>query len=178
MLPFSLLKLAGATDTISGTVTVDDSPPITLWDDGSTRWRDYHGFGQMPYVHERTRWDEPPATLWDNGTTKWYDVAPGWDVPNGTARRRWVIGKANQKIYNIISGTGVRLLARLWIKPPDPKTPATQARRALVSAAATEWRNNRTTCIATARTLATRSYSSDYNAWISCYLKHDGNPPT
>lgn len=178
MLPFSLVKLAASTDTISGTLTVNDSPPITLWDDGATRWRDYDSYGEAPHLHIATRWDEPPKTLWDDGATRWLDVAPGWDVPAGTDRRRWVIGKANPKIYNLVSRTGVRLLARLWIKPPDPKTPATQARRALVSAAAAAWRTDKAACIATARRLATRAYSSDYNSWLSCYLTHNGNPPT
>lgn len=178
MLPFSLVQLAAESSTLSGTLTVSDSPQISQWDNGATSWRDFDAFGATPNLHTQSRWDELTPSRWDNGATRWLDVAPGWDVPLGNETRKWVIGRANPLIFNLISATGQKLLARLWIKPPDPKTTATQARRALLAAGAAAWQANPSACAAAAAKHATRSYSSAYNAWQSLYLKHNGNPPS
>lgn len=181
MLPLSLLDLINSSTHVRGKITVNDSPNLSVWDTGQTTWTDdnYSG-GQTPFVppwpllpttiRRPLRWDEPPQSVWDEATTRWLDVAPGWDTPIGTARRTWIVGKSGPFGVNALSSNGTPHTARIWIKPPDPKTSANLARRQIMRDAVSAWRNNKTSSTAIAKANHSGSFDNDYQRHISYYL--------
>ena len=182
MLPLSLLDLINSSMLVSGKITVNDSPSLSIWDDGATSWTDdnFSG-GQTPVVapwpllpstiRRPLRWDEPPQSIWDDATTRWLDVAPGWDTPIGTERRTWIVGKSGPFGVNAISSNGTPHTARIWIKPPDPKTAANLARRQVFRAAIAAWKADKAGSAATARNKHSGRFDNDYQRHISYYLK-------
>lgn len=159
-----------------------DSAPHPVWDGGISEWIDSkHGpFASYdvpqwingPAITRRaSRWDGPPQSAWDAGASRWLDSAPGWDTPPGTDRRTWIIGRAGQFGGNVRSATGIMHTARVWIKPPDPATIATLARRELMRQAVAQWHADRETCTAIAINQQAGTYWSPFHRWIAHYLR-------
>ena len=101
MLPRSLIALASVSTHLSGTVTVTDSPPITLWDKGATRWIDaladiapqsppFQWPNLTTIKRRRTRWDGDTNTRWDGGLTEWIEARTGYTPPDTPTR--WING--------------------------------------------------------------------------------------
>lgn len=182
MLPYSLFVLVTTSDTVSGRFTVNDSPSMSTWDEGAATWTETqrhtatnqtHGDWQTGVNRDRTyaQWDTPERAHWDANDAAWLDAAPAWDMAEQTDQRAWVIGKAGRFGGNVRSATGIMHTARIWIKPPDPATPAALTRRQALREAVTAWNADSQACTTEAEANHPGDYSSPYHRWLSYYLK-------
>lgn len=182
MLPYSLFLLMQTIDTARGKFSVPDSPSLTLWDDGQSRWNDFSWHPDQPLtvppwgfqrgtLRTGNNWDEAEQTHWDGGLTRWTDQAPGWDAAIGTTRRTWVVAPAGPFGANVWSQTNKAHTARMWTRPKDDKTAAKLTRRALVRDAVAAWKIDPEGCIESARENNPGHYWSEYHRFLSYYLK-------